>query len=68
MRSFEASMTIPINGFINGMQLLSLPAGSVPLGEEKTQIVLAAAVSSEPRLGRWITQKAKTGVLVACIQ
>lgn len=69
MRSFEPAMTIPIAGFVNGMQLLSLPPGAVPLGDkEKPQIVLVAAISSEPRLGRWMTQKAKTGVLVACIQ
>lgn len=67
-RSFEAIMTIPAAGFVNGLQLMTLPAKSVPLGEHKAQIILAAAISSEPRLGRWFTSKVKTGVLVACIQ
>lgn len=79
-RSFKpaAVHSIPIHGFINSLQLLSVPPSSIegtewqePVkdinGTAKTEILLVAAVSQEPRLGRWMTMKkgVKNGVLVA---
>lgn len=66
-RSFTQLLTIPAAGFINAIQILSLPALSTPLSsDDQVQIVLAAAVSQEPRLGRWLTLKdAKNGIMVA---
>lgn len=77
LRSFSQLLTLPIDGFINALQILSLPAGTTPLGavagagaetDDKSQIILTAAVSQEPRLGRWLTQKdVKNGILVAVL-
>lgn len=67
MRSFTQVLSLPINGFVNSLQILSLPPKATPLAtSEKNQIILVAAVSQEPRLGRWMTTKdAKNGVFVA---
>lgn len=68
LRSFSQLLTIPADGFVNALQVLSLPAGTTSLStaDDKPQIVLAAALSQEPRLGRWMTRKdGKNGLLVA---
>lgn len=69
MRSFSQLLTIPVEGFINGLQILSLPAKTTPLAtDDKSQIVVAAAVSQEPRHGRWLTSKeGKNGILVGLL-
>lgn len=76
LRSFSPAgiASIPVAGFINSMQFISLPAGSIDssswsdtttASKSKQDIVLVAAVSQEPRLGRWIRNKeAKNGALV----
>ena len=79
LRSFTAISTpIPIKGFINSLQLLDVPPTSVDpamygvSGYEVKgkQAVLAAAVSQEPRLGRWMVAEegTKNGVLVAWLR
>ncbi|KAK4683996.1 ribosomal RNA-processing protein 9, partial [Tremellales sp. Uapishka_1] len=75
LKSFKPLFTYPIPGFVNGLQLLVLPSGSVdstalststtPTSSSKKEIVLVAAIGQEPRLGRWLCDKtAKNGVLV----
>lgn len=70
LRSFAPASisSIPINGFVNSMQFISLDSGSIDLAEPsgKQDIILAAAVSQEPRLGRWMRQRdsVKNGALV----
>lgn len=55
LRSFKQVGEVPVEGVINGLQVLSLPEG----------VILTAAVAREPRLGRWLTLKqAKNGLLV----
>lgn len=70
-KSFIPLFTIPAKGFVNSLQILSLPGGSLSLPgsdeveKSKKQIVLVAAVGQEPRLGRWERMKeAKNGMLV----
>ncbi|KAK8847644.1 hypothetical protein IAR55_005503 [Kwoniella newhampshirensis] len=81
LKSFApCSVTIPVRGFVNSLQILSLPSGTISheslaldRDEEKTEtpvakteLVLVATVAQEPRLGRWMRDKeAKNGVLVA---
>jgi hypothetical protein len=56
LRSFEEVTFIPLDGFVNGLQI-----------QQNGQITLAAAVTSEPRLGRWMKQKAKSGIFIVDI-
>ena len=87
LKSFALVRSIPIPGFVNDIELLALPHGSLnpaavgmpevqePEAEVKrgktkaTQIVLAAAISQEPRLGRWMRLKegVKNGALIAVL-
>lgn len=59
IRSFKQVGEVPVEGIVNGIQILSLPEG----------VVLSAAVAREPRLGRWLTlKKAKNGLFVADLE
>jgi ribosomal RNA-processing protein 9 len=49
LRSFTPAGTIPLQGFVNGLQIL--PTANPDVAD------LAAAVGREPRLGRWISTK-----------
>lgn len=76
-RSFSALSTIPAPGFVNSLQIVapSLRANAssqrVATAEKRSKkkaIVLVAALSKEPRLGRWMRLKeGKEGALVAVI-
>ncbi|WVR04847.1 hypothetical protein IAU60_001859 [Kwoniella sp. DSM 27419] len=86
MKSFSPLQgTIPTTGFVNALQILSFPTGTITpsslvSSEEtpetvtegkkaKSEIYLVAAVSQEPRLGRWMTDKsAKNGVVVSRLE
>ncbi|WWD21731.1 hypothetical protein CI109_106218 [Kwoniella shandongensis] len=74
LKSFSpAPTTIPARGFVNSLQILSLPAGTISAEalavpsddaedeaqtkKAKAEIVLVATVAQEPRLGRWIRDK-----------
>lgn len=58
LRTLKPVGEIKIDGFVNDIQILSLPEG----------VVLAAAIGKEPRLGRWLTlDGAKNGLFVAKI-
>ncbi|KAL7419087.1 pre-rRNA processing protein [Cryptotrichosporon argae] len=87
LRSFALVRELPVDGFVNAISALAVPADNVPRalgpgGETPSgtverasaqrskaprEIVVAAAVAQEPRLGRWIRLKAKNGLLVARI-
>jgi ribosomal RNA-processing protein 9 len=79
--------SIPINGFVNSMQFISVPSGTVQssswsttvaegtedsadsrgkVAGDKQDLLLVAAVSQEPRLGRWMRLKegVKNGALI----
>lgn len=58
LKRFEAAGSTHVGGFINALQLLNTPNG----------VRLVAAVGREPRLGRWVTVKARNGVLVADVE
>ena len=105
-RSFSLVSTIPVAGFVNGLQMLSVQTAKLDLqafsdssaaaaiggggdaaaaangdadADEATDgnkaqvkgqtMVLAAAVSQEPRLGRWmrVKQGVRNGLLVAAL-
>lgn len=89
LRQFKPLQSIPVPGFINSIQLLSVPAASVDSGswgsnvspsevdadiqgqqrkdKDRKEILLVAAVATEPRLGRWMSERkgVKSGVFVA---
>ncbi|KAK4691331.1 ribosomal RNA-processing protein 9, partial [Phenoliferia sp. Uapishka_3] len=78
IRSFTALTTIPAIGYINSLQLISPSlrssepqsqrAKSGSAKEEKSLVVVAAC-SKEPRLGRWMRIKeGKEGAVVAVIR
>lgn len=47
LRGFKPAGEIEVSGFVNAIQMLSLPEGNI----------LSAAVGREPRLGRWMASK-----------
>lgn len=58
LRSLKPVGEVEVDGFVNDIQILSLPEG----------VVLTAAIGKEPRLGRWLTlDDAKNGLFVAKI-
>lgn len=58
LKRFEEAGSVNVNGFVNAIQILNTPKG----------IRLVAAVGREPRLGRWVTVKARNGVFVADVE
>jgi ribosomal RNA-processing protein 9 len=84
LRIFKLLQTIPVPGFVNSIQLLSVPASSVishqwtgdvapdtsedqhRKDKDKREVLLVAAVATEPRLGRWMSERkgVKSGVFV----
>lgn len=59
LRSFKPAGEVEVEGFVNGIQILSLPEGTV----------LTAALGREPRLGRWINLKGvKNGLLTTALE
>lgn len=82
LKSFSPLYSIPAHGFVNSLQILSIPAENVgsfdsktvdadadavaaPRAKAKHLNILAAALSQEPRLGRWSRDpKAKNGTLL----
>ncbi|EKD04559.1 pre-rRNA processing protein associated with U3 snRNP, Rrp9p [Trichosporon asahii var. asahii CBS 8904] len=58
LKRFEEAGSVNVKGFVNAIQILNTPKG----------IRLVAAVGREPRLGRWVTVKARNGVFVADVE
>lgn len=73
LKSFSPLFDIPARGFVNSLQISSVPAADVAEGFEargkqvgKQAHVLVAAMAQEPRLGRWHrVHEAKNGTLLA---
>ncbi|KAJ2803448.1 pre-rRNA processing protein [Coemansia guatemalensis] len=59
---FDLLNAIPVAGYVNGLSVCEL-AGDDPMSTRR-DVVLAAAVGQEPRLGRWEKQKARNVVKV----
>ncbi|PIA17568.1 WD40 repeat-like protein, partial [Coemansia reversa NRRL 1564] len=59
---FDLLNVIPVAGYVNGLSVCELP-GENPMST-KRDIVVAAAVGQEPRLGRWEKQKVRNVVKV----
>ncbi|KAJ2612678.1 pre-rRNA processing protein [Coemansia sp. RSA 1365] len=59
---FDLLNVIPVAGYVNGLSVCELP-GEDPMST-KRNIVVAAAVGQEPRLGRWEKQKVRNVVKV----
>lgn len=72
LRSFECIAVIPgIKGFVNRISVAErqTQGASVSGANGKVDMSIVVAVSKEPRLGRWKTQKkGKNGILVVKIQ
>ncbi|WWD07391.1 hypothetical protein V865_005489 [Kwoniella europaea PYCC6329] len=82
LKNFSAiSLTIPIRGFINSIQLLSYPINTIQPSSfpesadaenekrSKNHIYIVVSVGQEPRLGRWMNdKKAKNGVIVGRVE
>ncbi|KAJ2869241.1 pre-rRNA processing protein [Coemansia erecta] len=59
---FDLINVIPVAGYVNGLSVRELsPADAL---SPKREIVLAAAIGQEPRLGRWERVKARSAIKV----
>ncbi|KAJ1937027.1 pre-rRNA processing protein, partial [Kickxella alabastrina] len=60
---FDLVNVVPVAGFVNGLSVRELsPAGDILA--TKKDLILAAAVGQEPRLGRWAKEKARNVVKI----
>lgn len=66
LKAFRPLADVPIPGVVNALHITSVRRGEPhrPLKGRPQEILVAAALGREPRLGRWFTRPGPSGVLL----